>query len=424
MIPDSSSVQQAIENARQALQRGDRQAARRWAEQAVQWAPKAEEPWLLLAAVSPPRVAVACLEQALQINPRSERARRGMEWALAQVRKEETSSGDTQPGRAQKAASRPVPPSSPPRPESAASAVPTRPPPRAAPPPSPPQKSGRPAALWLLLLITILCAVALWAFLPGNAVPVLALLLDEPRPTPTLPGAPVEIEKPTVTASPTWTAVPSVPFTSTPTLFPTPTATEIPLPSAPLLATPTFPLAPVFSATPTPLTFSETPVPVFSETPTPAGLAPGQEEFTATPAVAGLVYVTPDTPAPPSFSYNPTGGERWIDIDLSQQRLYAYEGDTLIASFVVSTGTAQYPTVTGRFRIYVKYVSANMSGPGYYLPNVPYTMYFYQGYGIHGTYWHNNFGTPMSHGCVNMRTSDAAWLFEWASVGTPVVVHP
>lgn len=49
-----------------------------------------------------------------------------------------------------------------------------------------------------------------------------------------------------------------------------------------------------------------------------------------------------------------------------------------------------------------------MTGPGYDLPNVPYTMYFYQGYGLHGTYWHNNFGTPMSHGCVNMPTPERA----------------
>jgi len=59
----------------------------------------------------------------------------------------------------------------------------------------------------------------------------------------------------------------------------------------------------------------------------------------------------------------------------------------------------------------------------YYLPDVPYTMYFYDGYGIHGTYWHDNFGTPMSHGCVNMRTSEAAWLFDFADVGTLVNVH-
>jgi lipoprotein-anchoring transpeptidase ErfK/SrfK len=64
-----------------------------------------------------------------------------------------------------------------------------------------------------------------------------------------------------------------------------------------------------------------------------------------------------------------------------------------------------------------------MSGPGYYLPNVPYVMYFYRGYGLHGTYWHHNIGTPMSHGCVNLPTAEAGWLFNWASVGTKVVTH-
>ncbi|MGE5251028.1 MAG: L,D-transpeptidase, partial [Bacteroidota bacterium] len=58
-----------------------------------------------------------------------------------------------------------------------------------------------------------------------------------------------------------------------------------------------------------------------------------------------------------------------------------------------------------------------------YLPNVPYTMYFYKGYGLHGTYWHNNFGTPMSHGCVNLRIEDSKWLYNFASVGTTVNVH-
>jgi len=103
--------------------------------------------------------------------------------------------------------------------------------------------------------------------------------------------------------------------------------------------------------------------------------------------------------------------------------LYAYDGDTLMGSFLVSTGTSAHPTVTGTFSVYVKYLYTDMSGPGYYLPDVPYTMYFYSGYGIHGTYWHNNFGHPMSHGCVNMRTSDAGWIFDFSEVGTPVVVH-
>ena len=116
-------------------------------------------------------------------------------------------------------------------------------------------------------------------------------------------------------------------------------------------------------------------------------------------------------------------GERWIDIDLSNQMLYAYEGDTIVGSFLVSTGLPNTPTPVGRFAVWIKLRSTTMSGPGYYLTNVPYTMYFYNDYGIHGTYWHNNFGYPMSHGCVNMVTDEAAWLYNWAFVGITVNVH-
>jgi lipoprotein-anchoring transpeptidase ErfK/SrfK len=90
---------------------------------------------------------------------------------------------------------------------------------------------------------------------------------------------------------------------------------------------------------------------------------------------------------------------------------------------VVSTGIARYPTPTGRFRIYAKYPSVHMSGPGYSLPGVPHTMFFYKGYALHGTYWHNNFGRPMSHGCINLTRADAAWLYGWSPVGTLVVIH-
>ena len=122
---------------------------------------------------------------------------------------------------------------------------------------------------------------------------------------------------------------------------------------------------------------------------------------------------------PPSTS----GGTKWIDIDLSSQRLRAYSGNALLRTMVVSTGIARYPTPTGRFRIYSKYPSIAMSGPGYYLPGVPHSMFFYRGYAIHGTYWHNNFGTPMSHGCINLTRADAAWLYSWAPIGTLVVIH-
>jgi LysM repeat protein len=117
------------------------------------------------------------------------------------------------------------------------------------------------------------------------------------------------------------------------------------------------------------------------------------------------------------------GGAKWIDVDLSGQTVRAYQGNTVVRSMVVSTGIASYPTPPGTFKIYAKYPSVTMSGPGYYLPGVPHTMFFYRGYALHGTYWHSNFGTPMSHGCINLTQGDAAWLYGWASVGTPVVIH-
>jgi hypothetical protein len=114
---------------------------------------------------------------------------------------------------------------------------------------------------------------------------------------------------------------------------------------------------------------------------------------------------------------------RWIDVDLGDQLLTAYEGASPVMRFLVSSGTNAHPTVTGQFRIWVKLESTRMKGPGYDLEDVPYTMYFYEGYGLHGAYWHNNFGAPMSHGCVNLSPSDAEWLFNFASVGTLVNIH-
>lgn len=133
----------------------------------------------------------------------------------------------------------------------------------------------------------------------------------------------------------------------------------------------------------------------------------------------GVSTPAPAPSTPPVTDY----GGKWIDIDLTYQVLRAYAGQTLVFQTLVSTGLPATPTVVGTYRIYAKYVSAPMSGPGYYLPNVPYIMYFYRGYALHGTYWHSNFGRPMSHGCVNLPIADAEWLFNWAEVGTPVTVH-
>ena len=111
-----------------------------------------------------------------------------------------------------------------------------------------------------------------------------------------------------------------------------------------------------------------------------------------------------------------------IVVVLHEQQVYAYENGQVVHSSLASTGIARYPTPVGQYHIYVKYLSTLMRGPGYYLPNVPYTMYFYGSYGLHGTYWHKNFGHPMSHGCVNLPTTEAKWFYEWAPVGTLVTV--
>jgi LysM repeat protein len=130
-----------------------------------------------------------------------------------------------------------------------------------------------------------------------------------------------------------------------------------------------------------------------------------------------------NTPAPTPPPSHGAAGEKWIDINLSTQRVTAYQGQTAVYSAIASTGTWRTPTVVGTYRVYAKYRYTGMSGPGYNLPNVPHTMYFYRGYAIHGAYWHNNFGTPMSHGCVNLSLPDAEWFYNWAPMGTKVVTH-
>lgn len=118
--------------------------------------------------------------------------------------------------------------------------------------------------------------------------------------------------------------------------------------------------------------------------------------------------------------------ERRIEVDLTNQRLYAYSGDKKVYDFLISSGKWGR-TPTGTFRIWIKLRSTKMEGGKkelgtyYYLPNVPFVMYFYndqipkwRGFGFHGTYWHNNFGHPMSHGCINMKTEEAELLFHWA----------
>ena len=118
-------------------------------------------------------------------------------------------------------------------------------------------------------------------------------------------------------------------------------------------------------------------------------------------------------------------GEKHIYVDLSTQILYAYQGTTQVFQTFIASGK-WHPTPVGNFHIWEKLRATRMAGgegaDAYNVPNVPYVMYFYQDFGIHGAYWHNNFGHQMSHGCVNMRIVDAKTVYDWADGprgGTP-----
>lgn len=106
-----------------------------------------------------------------------------------------------------------------------------------------------------------------------------------------------------------------------------------------------------------------------------------------------------------------------IYVDLSAQHLYAYDGTTEFMNTPIASGRWG-KTPVGNFNIWSKFIATRMAGgsgaDAYNLPNVPWTMYFYNDYALHGAYWHNNFGHTMSHGCVNMRIVDSKKLFGWA----------
>ncbi|MGE5224004.1 MAG: L,D-transpeptidase family protein [Omnitrophica WOR_2 bacterium] len=357
-------AQQAIENAKQAFRKGDYQATRHWAEQAVALAPHREEPWLWLAAVASPHSAIEFLKKALEINPGSPTARRGMHWAIQKLR----ASGDN-----------------------SITAKPPSHPPVEHPIPSEnliaPGKTIPASYFSWGFAIVILIALILWTGtspLMGKAAN--QVMKGAVNPMSFLPDRnPISVAQNGLTkATRTPTATPTP--TQTPTSTPTPTPTNTPTPSS----TPT----PTKTRRPT-----RTPT---EEVPPPDVSIPDE-----------------DIPDLPDVGSN----EHWVDVNLSLQTAYAFEGKNIIHSFLVSTGTYLHPTVTGQYNIYVKYRYADMSGPGYYLPDVPYVMYFYKGYGLHGTYWHHNFGTPMSHGCVNFSIEDAGWLFDFVDVGALVNVH-
>ncbi|MDO9301134.1 MAG: L,D-transpeptidase family protein, partial [Anaerolineales bacterium] len=326
----------AIANAREALKNGDMTEARQWAERAAELAPQSEDPWLILAAVVSPKESVKYIRKALEANPNSPRAKKGMEWAMQRLG-EKPKAGVSPDGGKQ-----------------AQGGVLSE---------SKEQtKNPKKRNLILPILLVLMgCAVFIFAAWSAVTSPVLASILNNtstPQVESKPPFAQVNVAKPAAAVqSVAQVIAPTVTFTAMPTV----TAIQESQPEVATIPPTNIPTLEVVTL-PTNTPFVE-----------PAAALP---EVTSEP---GAVYaeIIADTPTP-EFSeptvapYVPpqvavSDGEHWIDVDLSQQRLYAYAGDTLMNSFIVSTGTWQTPTVTGKYNVWIKLRSTTMTGPGYYL---------------------------------------------------------
>jgi len=120
--------------------------------------------------------------------------------------------------------------------------------------------------------------------------------------------------------------------------------------------------------------------------------------------------------------------ERWIDVDLSEQTLVAFEGERPVFATVVSTGREGFPTPVGEFRIYAKHMTVTMDdteagAEAYSIEDVPWVQYFKDSYALHGAFWHNRFGRVRSHGCVNLAPKDAKRLFAWTGPAIASGIH-
>lgn len=112
--------------------------------------------------------------------------------------------------------------------------------------------------------------------------------------------------------------------------------------------------------------------------------------------------------------------EYWVEVDLFEQVFAAYEGDSMVYAGMVSTGLEGFETNEGLFNVYSRHREWPMWGGDvgkdfYYLQDVPHTMFFDDEIALHGAYWHDGFGAPRSHGCVNMPPRDAEWVYQWSA---------
>lgn len=418
---------QAIQNAYLALQNGDKHSAHHWAAYAAQLAPGLEEAWLMLAACSTPRASIAYLEHALAINPASQRARQGLQWARQRLIVEQRSNR-----------------------------LPVQPQSQGLPVPQPKKNSiwwiG--AVLGLMVLTVSVAFLSFGAGLIGAHAlqPVVAQIWQAAsfgplKPAPTVALANLASATP-LAAPPTLAGAASLddsvpPLTSTalagvesaPGQFEE-AATQAPLPTATLVFEPPTPTASPAPPTPEPTRLAHIVLPdesaasiavwygvevsallSFNGLESAEQVQPGLELF-----IPPVEYVGP----PPSYS-----SEKMILVDISEQHLYAYQGEELIYSFVASTGMGN-STRVGTFEVLDKIPSAYGATWNIWMPN--WMGIYWSGHlenGIHAlpilpngaTLWEGYLGTPISYGCVVLGTYESQLLYDWAEVGVPVHIQ-
>jgi LysM repeat protein len=426
--PDQDQAQNHLEAAMLALKKGDRRAARRFAEQAAAIAPQLERPWLLLAFLASRGASKYYLERALAVNPASQRALAGLEWLKTQS-----------------------PPTAPFVDSGIPESLPTKKQPQRAP--------GwllRPAILLVVVVLVITAAVFMVSAAnpPANQDDDLARIVrtvlsaestttSSPVPSLTSTSLPTRARTSLPTGTFTPTSVPT--STDTPTLQPT--ETQVPSPTQ----TPT--TLPTNTSTPPPPQVTNT-----SPATTYYTIAAGDtlnliaQHYNVTlqtlisannlanPSVirAGQRLVIPDAgqpvvqqPTAGAPQAEPGGSGKEILIDISEQHLYAYQDNQLVFSLVVSTGTGD-STRVGSFKVLDKIPRAYSSRFNIWMPD--WLGIYWSGTlenGIHGLpllmngveLWGNLIGQPATYGCIESRTADIKKLYDWAEIGTRVIIR-
>ncbi len=396
MTSNPKIAKDAVRIALKELRRGNKQAARAWAHRAVEIDPGLEDGWLTLAYLAEPRASLEYIKEALEVNPGSPAARQ----ALGEVQQRLEKLSKVAP--AQKFH----------LPERSPEETPAQ-------PPEKPTRKRRIGWWKMLFIYGLACAavgvLTLMVFQSrlGNPNGLLAVRQEANG----LPPASQEaiVLLPLSTATATATTIPTL--SATATALPTDSATAADLPIDTITAT----------ALPTePATATTLPTQPATSTPVPT------ETASPIPEAANLVEAEPVTDSPTQAPVVRTSGEKRIVVQISEQRLYAYQGDTLIHDFVVSTGEA-HTTRIGSFTVLDKIPEAWSDPWSFWMPD--WLGIYWAGTtenGIHAlpvlpdgnVLWGDALGTPVSHGCVVLDPEDASSLYDWADIGTQVEILP